>query len=55
MAQLLKGNLFDSFLLEEATIETFNTFTIDGRIHKEFYSEEVDNIEEKELAVYEII
>lgn len=40
MAQLLKGNLFDSFLLEEATIETFNTFTIDGRIHKEFYSEE---------------
>lgn len=31
---------FDSFLLEEATIKTANTYIIDGHINKEFYSSE---------------
>ena len=39
MARLLTTELFDSFLLEEATIDTFNTFTIDGRIHRDFYKD----------------
>ena len=39
MAKLLTTELFDSFLVEEVTIDTFNTFTIDGRIHKEFYKD----------------
>ena len=39
MAKLLTTELFDSFLVEEITIDTFNTFTIDGRIHKEFYKD----------------
>ena len=37
MTKLLTTDLFDDFTVEEATIDTFNTFTIDGRIHKEFF------------------
>lgn len=40
MNQLLMGDCFSSFLLESASVTTFNTFTIDGRIHSEFYSGE---------------
>lgn len=40
MNQLLIADTFDSFLLEEATISTANTFTIDGHINKEFFSDE---------------
>lgn len=29
---------FDDFLLKEANIVTFNSFTIDGRLHRGFYS-----------------
>lgn len=39
MSQLLAGNVFDLFLLEEAVIKTANTFTIDGHINREFYQE----------------
>jgi hypothetical protein len=46
MARLLSTDLFDSYLVEEATIETYNTFSIDGRIHKEFYKESPDGIDE---------
>ncbi len=37
MNQLLAGDTFDIFLLEEAVIGTANTYTIDGRINVEFY------------------
>lgn len=40
MNQLLAGDAFDIFLLEEATVSTANTVTIDGHINKEFYPEE---------------
>lgn len=40
MAKLLNTDTFDSFLLEEARIHTFNTFTIDGLINREFYTKE---------------
>lgn len=39
MAKLLGSDVFDDFLLEEATIKTFNTFTIDGRVIPEFYDD----------------
>ncbi len=39
MAKLLTTDMFDAYLVEEAIIETFNTFTIDGRIHKDFYKD----------------
>ena len=38
--KLFIGETFDRFLLKEAEIVTFNTFPIDGRVHKSFYSEE---------------
>lgn len=40
MSKLLSGNTFDSFLLEEAQIHTFNTFTIDGHQNRDFYTKE---------------
>ena len=40
MTFLLSGNTFDRFLVEECSITTYNTFHIDGRIRKEFYSPE---------------
>ena len=36
MAKLLSTETFDSFLLEEAKIQTSNTFIIDGHINKGF-------------------
>ncbi|MBE5828044.1 MAG: hypothetical protein E7305_01125 [Butyrivibrio sp.] len=45
MAKLLTSELFDNYLTEEVVIDTYNTFTIDGRVHKEFYknTNEEDN------------
>lgn len=40
MNRLLLTEAFDSFLLSEAQIITFNTFAIDGRLQKEFYTSE---------------
>ena len=39
MNRLLVSESFDIFLLEEAVIGTANTFTIDGRINKDFFHE----------------
>ena len=51
MSILLSGNTFDSFLLEEAQIHTFNTFTIDGHQNRDFYTKE--ELEDPELFPYE--
>lgn len=40
MSKLLIKEDFDEFLLKEATITTYNTFSIDGRIKEAFYSSE---------------
>lgn len=40
MNHLLNANTFDQFLMEEATIKTYNTFIIDGHIQTDFYSKE---------------
>lgn len=37
MSRLLMGTLFDNFWLSEASITTYNTFTIDGSLHLEFF------------------
>lgn len=47
MNQLLTGDCFSSFLLESASVITFNTFSIDGRIHSEFYNKTDVAYEEK--------
>ena len=51
MSKLLSGKAFDSFLLEEAQIYTFNTFTIDGHRNREFYTKE--ELEDPEIFPYE--
>ena len=51
MSKLLSADTFDSFLLEEARIHTFNTFIIDGHQNKEFYTKE--ELEDSELFPYE--
>ena len=40
MNQLLAGDTFDIFLLEEAVISTANTYTIDGHINTDFFPPE---------------
>lgn len=37
MNKLLIGDTFDSFSLIEASIVTFNTFTIDGKLQQDFF------------------
>ena len=39
-SNLFIRSAFDDFLLVEASITTFNTYTIDGRIQKKFYTDE---------------
>ena len=46
MALLLTSELFDSFDLEEAVIESFNTFHIDGHLNKDFYKQDPDYSED---------
>ncbi len=40
MAKLLNTETFDAFLLEEAQIQTSNTFIIDGHLNRDFYAKE---------------
>ncbi|MCM1121873.1 MAG: DUF5721 family protein [Eubacterium sp.] len=40
MGRLLGSGDFDSFLLEEASISTYNTFHIDGHQNRDFYTTE---------------
>lgn len=47
-SKLFVGEVFDQFLVKEASIVTFNTFTIDGNIRPDYYSEE--EREEKKLS-----
>ncbi len=51
MSKLLSADTFDSFLLEEAQIHTFNTYTIDGHQNREFYTKE--ELEDPEIFPYE--
>ncbi len=50
MAKLLLSDSFDNFLLIQAEIVTFNTFTIDGYLKKEFYDE--DSRPEREYSLW---
>lgn len=40
MGALLMTEAFDNFRVEEVTISTFNTFSIDGHINKDFFTSE---------------
>lgn len=47
MNRLLLSQTFDHFLLVEGSITTYNVFRIDGRLHKDFFTE--DEMEERAL------
>lgn len=47
-SSLFVGEVFDQFLVKEASITTFNTFTIDGTIRTGYYSQEES--EEKKIG-----
>lgn len=52
MNTLLLSEQFDSFLVEEAVITTFNTFHIDGHLVKDFYSsEELEEFEKNQKSM----
>ncbi len=51
MGKLLTSESFDSFLLEEASISTYNTFLIDGHQNRDFYSTE--EWEDKQIRPYD--
>ena len=51
MAKLLNTEIFDVFLLEEAQIQTANTFIIDGHLNRDFYTKE--ELEESNLVSYD--
>ena len=40
MGRLLGTDFLDSFLLEEAVVSTYNTFTIDGHMNRDFFTRE---------------
>ena len=47
-SSLFIGAMFDRFLIREAEIVTFNTFHIDGKVRKEYYTEQ--ELEEKHIG-----
>ena len=52
MNQLLIGNTFDLFPMAEASITTFNTFTINGSINKDFYDTDTQDILTQNGSLY---
>lgn len=47
---LFIGDIFDRFLVLEASIVTFNSFTIDGRVRQGYYSDE--ELEENQIEEF---
>ncbi len=52
MSRLLATDCFDSFLLREAVITTYNTFTINGRLEPDFFTAE--EWEDASIRPYEL-
>lgn len=53
MNHLLAADTFDIFLLEEATIRTANTYAIEGRMNRDFFSREEQ--EAGDLCPYDFV
>lgn len=49
-SKLFMGDMFDEWLVREASIVTFNTFTIDGHIRSGYYSNE--ELERKKIEEF---
>ena len=46
MNRLLIGETFDQFPMAEASVTTFNTFSIDGLINKEFFDTDIEKLQQ---------
>lgn len=56
MSHLLIKDSFDGFDVMNVSITTYNTFTIDGHVHKSFYSpDEYETITEKEISSWKTL
>ncbi|WP_029320569.1 DUF5721 family protein [Butyrivibrio sp. AE3004] len=55
MSVLLASEVFDGFLLESAELVTANTYTIDGRVNKEFFGDEDDGKALHELSEWKTL
>lgn len=50
MNKLLIGEVFDRFFLVEASVTTFNVFTIDGRLQQDFFdTDTADSLKSKSI------
>ncbi len=55
-SQLFVGNTFDPWLLREASITTFNTFMIDGRVRQGYYTElEMEENQIEKLSAWKVL
>ena len=54
MNKLLIGEVFDRFFLVEASVTTFNTFTIDGRIQQDFFDTDTVAMHKSNLIEYSL-
>lgn len=55
-AKLFTAEVFDRWLLREASVTTFNVFTIDGRIRQGYYTEqELEERQIEELSSWKVI
>lgn len=55
-AGLFIGTMFDRFLVREANVITFNSFTVDGRVRKGYYSdEELEKGQIEEYSAWEVL
>jgi len=54
--KLFVGGTFDEFMVREATIVTFNTFTIDGHIRHGYYTDrELEEMQIEDLSSWQVI
>ena len=54
MNKLLIGEVFDRFFLVEASVTTFNTFTIDGRLQQDFFDTDTVAMHKSNLIDYSL-
>lgn len=54
MNKLLIGEVFDRFFLAEASVTTFNTFTIDGRLQQDFFDTDTVAMHKSNLIEYSL-
>ncbi len=55
MSQLLTSEVFDTFLVTEASITTFATFTVDGTYNADYFDEEDESSSSSEYVRWKLV